>query len=1208
MPSSHFAHAHRELVGQVLTVPPAPWRRLRLGVVLGAATCALAFAVGLSGPAELRWLLWLAAAACLVVGDRTGQPGPLACLAGLLLAVGWAVASGVSPDSILRPHAGTLLVTLIGTLLLARRCRRVAQERRERDAEREDDAHRKSLLDALLAVNRDCLALLDPDARVNALNPCGRALLELDSEGAGEHPSWLHWWPIADRPEAERRLRAALAGEAQHFSADCPTFGGSPRSWDIQLLPVAEAQGGISSVLSLWRDISPLQQSVRAASAARDAHAALLERIDDAFIALDTRWHIVYANAEAQATLNIGGASGERSFWDCFPELLGTEFHAQCVDSLALQESRRFQHFFLRHQIWFNVAIYPSADGATLLIRDVTEQVRAEVLTERHRARLTLAQEMAGFGDWEYDVHSGVMTLGDAAARLLSLPEGAREDDEDRRRLLSVIAPEQRAEVLAHLLERLSARTSIDTRFSVSAGSVERVIRMRGRFVADEAGQLRHVVGTLHDITDTAHTLDSASREREFLRGILDALPHRICVLDRQLVLRATNRAWDDFAADHGADPVKVGVGASYEQACRSSDDPAVAALLAGMTALLSGDRPAFSHRYLLDHFGEGGTARWFEASIAPLTLWREPMLVVCHQDVSRQHAEHTELAAGAAQFHELAECLPDPVFVFDPANANLRYLSHAWTRLPAPLGEAPPRQLAELAERLLDEDRTALLDLLGSDGWFEAPGQITLNFLVAPGAPPAATDLRWSPIRDDSGRVVRVVGLLADAGERIRHAERLRQAANEDGLTGLPSKHVLSGALARLAAQPDAVPLELLLVDVDRLKDINDALGHEAGDELLRQLAVRLHQVANGRWQLVRLGGDEFAVLLAGGSDDAANVAAAVFDSLRRPFQIGADELPVSVGIGSARWPEDTSDPADLLRCASLALGAAKLRGRGTHVRYRESGLRPDPDQLRLQADLHRALSRDEFQLVYQPKYAAADGRLCGVEALLRWTRGDATSVSPAWFVPLLEQSGDIMEVGAWVLHEACRQLRRWRDGGATDLSMAVNVSARQMGDARIVGEVIAALVENGLDGAALELEITESAFLADPELAERYVAELRSHGVRVALDDFGTGFSSLSYLRRLAPQVLKIDKSFIDELGIDPAADKLVEGIIRMAHALGIEVVAEGVENLVQAKRLREFACDQLQGYLLGRPLPPEHSLIAAAPAWSGVAAEFP
>ncbi|HXQ62778.1 MAG TPA: EAL domain-containing protein [Acidimicrobiales bacterium] len=453
------------------------------------------------------------------------------------------------------------------------------------------------------------------------------------------------------------------------------------------------------------------------------------------------------------------------------------------------------------------------------------------------------------------------------------------------------------------------------------------------------------------------------------------------------------------------------------------------------------------------------------------------------------------------------------------------------------------------------------------------------------------------------SGDDLRIGGFLHDRHEEKAAEEALAHAYLYDSLTGLPNRTLFTYRLAYALAKGKGSPgsTALLVLDLDRFKAINDALGHEVGDEVLVAVSGRL-VAANGTAEVVaRLGGDEFLVLFDG--EDAVGEAEAfserVLEALSIPIAAGTGEVFITASIGIASTSECVTEATPLLSNADAAMYQAKTRGGGSVEVFGEAMRVRVLDRMNTEHSLHRALERSELRLFYQPVVEIKGSRAVGVEALLRWDHPDQGLVTPNRFIPVAEESGLIIPIGAWVLQEACRQLRRWqvkRYGGLQG-AVEVNLSARQVDDPHIVSTVEHILTETGLSPAHLTLEITESALMNDAASALGVLRALKELGVTLAIDDFGTGYSSLSYLQRFPLDILKIDKTFVDELGLAPEGSEIVAAVIKLAHALGLKVIAEGVESERQLSELERLDCDFAQGYLFSRPVP-AHELVDAFP----------
>ena len=452
---------------------------------------------------------------------------------------------------------------------------------------------------------------------------------------------------------------------------------------------------------------------------------------------------------------------------------------------------------------------------------------------------------------------------------------------------------------------------------------------------------------------------------------------------------------------------------------------------------------------------------------------------------------------------------------------------------------------------------------------------------------------------------------MFQDVTERKADERRIRHIALHDPLTGLPNRVLFHDRLAQALARARRTcagggageeQVAVMVLDLDGFKDVNDTLGHETGDRLLRAIAVCLGAVIRASDTLARLGGDEFAVVQAGvlRPADAATLADKLLFELAAPCALDGETFHVTASIGIALFPCDGADGEALLRHADLALYRAKAQGRNRFAFFE-----PDMDaqaqaRRRLERELRLALERGEFVLHYQPQLDLGSGRFTGAEALVRWNHPERGLLLPDEFIPLAETNALIRPLGAWVLREACRQARLWLEQGWR-LTVAVNVSPVQLRNGHLLPAVGEALRQAGLEPARLELELTEGVLVANLEQdGDGLLRDLTAEGVRLAIDDFGIGYSSLAYLKHLPVQTIKIDRSFVSGLGSDPTAEALVRAIVTLGHSLGKRVVAEGVETQVQQAAVRALGCDAAQGFLLARPQPSKQlsDLLALSP----------
>jgi diguanylate cyclase (GGDEF)-like protein len=418
---------------------------------------------------------------------------------------------------------------------------------------------------------------------------------------------------------------------------------------------------------------------------------------------------------------------------------------------------------------------------------------------------------------------------------------------------------------------------------------------------------------------------------------------------------------------------------------------------------------------------------------------------------------------------------------------------------------------------------------------------------------------------------------------------KQLRHLATHDALTGLPNRILLEDRLtqAMAHAERNGTGFALLMVDIDKLKLVNDSLGHGAGDELLQEVARRLRSTVRDVDTLARVAGDEFLMIINSPAD-ARDIAGRALEALKSPTLIAGVEMHTTVSIGMAFFPKDATTIEGLIARAGAAMYHAKEHGRNT-ARCFTSGMdTPTRETARLQSDLHAALSLQQFELHYQPKVDVATGAVRSAEALIRWRHPERGLVPPAQFIPFAEESGLIGAIGEWVVREACRQAAVWRHSGLPIMRIAVNLSASQFRHGRLLETVKEALRDAELDPTYLEVELTESAVMNDPQGSIWILEQLSAMGVLVSVDDFGTGYSSMAYLRRLPIDKLKIDRTFIGEIATRSDDASIVRAIVFLAHSLKLKVIAEGVETSEQLEFLKSVGCDQYQGYLFSKALP--------------------
>ena len=638
----------------------------------------------------------------------------------------------------------------------------------------------------------------------------------------------------------------------------------------------------------------------------------------------------------------------------------------------------------------------------------------------------------------------------------------------------------------------------------------------------------------------------------------------------------------DELFRIFGVDPADFdGTYEGYLAAVHPEDRPTVSGAVGQAFAL--GEPFEFDHRVLRPD----GRVRWVRSRGAvdvdesgrPVRMWG-----TAQDFTDRRQAE--------VQFRELLEAAPDAMVIVG-GDGRIVLVNRQTERL---FGWKRDELVGELIEVLLPE-RFRHVHGRHRAGYFSDPvlrpmGAALELFGVRANGEEFPVEISLSPITTDED--VLVSAAVRDISDRKQAQALLAHQALHDPLTGLPNRVLLGDrldqALVRSSRTGDNVAV--LFIDVDRFKLVNDSRGHAAGDTLLVTVAERLRQAVRGGDTVARFGGDEFAVICEARAAgwEAGTIAERIFDAFGEPFLVEGQEIFLSVSVGVA-VSSGSESPEGLLSQADAAMYRAKEQGRARHEFFDETMRTEAARRLDTESALHRAIEREELRVFYQPVVDLHSGMVTGVEALVRWMHPQRGLVGPGSFIPLAEETGLIVPIGEWVLEEAAGQVARWRDArGGVPLDLSVNLAARQLRQPRLAESVQAVLTRTGLDPACLYLELTESSFMEDFEYHGSALSALRSLGLQLAIDDFGTGYSSLTYLKRFPLNVVKIDQSFVRGLGEDACDTAIVESVIDLAHALGLKVVAEGVETRGQVAELLVLGCDMAQGYFFAHPEPPE------------------
>ena len=689
-------------------------------------------------------------------------------------------------------------------------------------------------------------------------------------------------------------------------------------------------------------------------------------------------------------------------------------------------------------------------------------------------------------------------------------------------------------------------------------------------------GKLAGFITTYTDITERKQAEEELRHQHALLETVVEAIPSAVTMFDKNLNLLLHNREFqrllelpDSLFAEQPV-PIERIYRFNAERGEYGPGEPESI-----VRALMARARHPVPHHF--ERTRPNGTT--IDVRGVPLA---DGSFVTIYADVSERLA--------SAEREKLAQV------VFDHTPAGIAVTDEAHRLLS--VNPAVSAMTGLTPDALL---QTSVFDLIrADDNWSREQLHASLGLHGAwrgevlvrrgeQGSFPAS--LRINRVEENTGNLpCHYIWIFADITERKEAEARMRHIAQHDSLTGLPNRLSLLMRLGQLLpeARRHGWKVGMMFIDLDRFKIINDTLGHQVGDEMLREVACRLSSVVRETDFVARLGGDEFVVILPGINSpaDAALVASKIVNALATPIEAEGHELHTSPSIGISLFPDDGPDGDAILKNADTAMYHAKSAGRNNYQFFAADMNQQATERLDIERKLRHAIGRNELALVYQPQFGA-DNRATGVEALLRWHHPVDGMISPDRFIPIAEETGMIVEIGDWVMLTACRDMKHWIDSGLVPLRVAVNVSARQLRRRDFCETVAGALAESGLPAELLELEITESSVMENPQEAIHILERLGRMGVSLAIDDFGTGYSSLAYLKLFPIDHLKIDRSFVRDIEHDLNDRAIAFGTIALAHSLGLNVIAEGVETEDQLELLRSNGCDEVQGYLFSKPL---------------------
>jgi diguanylate cyclase (GGDEF)-like protein/PAS domain S-box-containing protein len=799
--------------------------------------------------------------------------------------------------------------------------------------------------------------------------------------------------------------------------------------------------------------------------------------------------------------------------------------------------------------------------------------------------RLNEAQRIAKIGSWTWDISTNLHWWSDELYRMLEVEPDTEERPYER--FLAMVHPQDRPRLAKVRMRTFSGQDGdpADVRIRLPSGE-ERVIQARGCATLDAEGRPTIAHGTLQDITEQRVTQTALK---------LTELRYR----ETQRLARIGNWEWDLTTG-------KSWWSDELYQILEEDPEQYPADFDGFLQRVHPADRPDLQRRQSRIAMGPNA----YKASETRLILRSGKEKIVQHSvevrvnddgqptavvgtilDITERRALEALVRDSEARYAGTVELAAVGIAHVDPSGRLI------WTN--SSMHEILGYTKEEL-ERLTVWDISHPEDVHVTDHEraLMHAGQLdslrTEKRYIRKDGAVIWVKISCAARRDANGALLYDISVVEDITPQKAAEARIQYLATHDALTGLPNRVLFTETLARTLQSARAIDRQcaLIFIDLDRFKIVNDSLGHDAGDQLLKEVAQRIRQSVGPADVTARFGGDEFVVLLGPVSDRAVAAVAAgkILSALQDPVRIMNYDCRVTASIGIAMFPGDAAEAATLMKHADMAMYLAKEEGKNNFQFYSSVSAPMSVERIVLETHLTNALQRNEFSLQYQPKIAIATGRICGVEALLRWRNPELGRVPPSAFIPVAEDTGLIVPIGKWVLKTACEQSAAWRRLGLPALGMAVNLSPRQFKDPALAQDVTETLRESGLEAQLLELEITEGMIMNSIDQAVQAATAIKKIGVRLAIDDFGTGYSSLSQLKRFPIDTLKIDRSFIRELPDNSEDMAITESIISLGKALGVNVVAEGVETAAQEAFLRTHGCDEIQGFLYGEPCDPD------------------
>ena len=1011
--------------------------------------------------------------------------------------------------------------------------------------------------------------------------------------------------PAEDRPEVLQLFDQLLAGNpSPHaFRHRVHWPDGSLHWLEISGSLQLDADGK-QRVMGVIRDITSQQARAQALRSSEDKFAQAFNYSPDAVVITDKasgRFIEVNAGFEQQfgwsSEQTIGRTSLEIGIW------ASLEDRRRMMDAIShnslngLQVSLYHRDGSIRKNLLFGGEILlQGAPCLVLSLRDITQQCEQEQALRDSQERLNLALDSADLGTWDWHIPSNMLFGSPRAAKLHGLTEQPFHDD--FRKFFNCVPLSDRHAMRVHYQQLAQGNAdNYQVTYKVIYPNQEvHYLESTAKLYRDADGKPVRMAGILIDISERVRREQSLITSEAKFSSLFQASPDPIALttMPEGVALEINS----SFSQTFGWQPDEV-IGHRMVDLNFWADLSTRAELYSKL------ERDQSLHNELVQYLDKQGRAITCVISSRPVLLNKQTCLLTTFRDISERQKAQAELQASQEKFALAFHSSPDAITITERDSARYIEVNEGFCRLNGYTAEEViGRTALEINVWADPSERTQMLEMLKRDGHvhrMEMRGRHRDGRIKQVEVSVEPIQLHNTPCLLLTARDI---SELKEAQAQVQHL------AYHDSLTNLPNRALLLDRLTQQIALLKRHDLHgaLLFIDLDHFKHINDSLGHPVGDAVLKLVTARLEASVRQEDTVARLGGDEFVVLISGleGKRSAVlsqvrSVAEKLRNLLAEPMQLDGHQLQVTPSIGIALIPDHGDTPADLLKRADIALYRAKDSGRNTIQLFRNTMQKAASERLRLENDLRLALARGEFELHFQPQVDARTNQIIGAEALLRWMHPTLGAQSPAMFIPILEESGLILEVGGWVLAEACHacaQLLKQSMIDAAQFSLCVNISPRQFRQVDFVERVESCLASSHLPPHMLKLEITEGIVIQNIDDTIAKMNRLKRLGVTFAMDDFGTGYSSLTYLKRLPVDVLKIDQSFVRDATLDANDAEIIRAIVAMAHSLGLDIIAEGVEQLDQLEFLQQQGCHHYQGYLFSKALPLQsfHQLLHA------------